>query len=232
MGARVLAIDDDAGMRRVLRANLRAHGYTVEVAASGEEALEVAPRLRPDVFLLDLMLPGISGLAVLGALRNWTDRPVIVLSARGEEAAKVQALDQGADDYLTKPFGTDELLARLRVALRHSARVAESADPIVRAGALVIDLARRQVTKVGRELRLTPTEYDLLGCLARHADRVVTHRTLLQEVWGAAYGQETQYLHVFISQLRRKIEDDPSQPRVLLTEPGAGYRLRLDDEEH
>jgi len=230
VGARVLVVDDDVGIRRVLRATLQAHGYTVDLAVSGEDGLTIAAAERPDVVLLDLTLPGMDGLEVLRELRSWNERPVIVLSARGDEVAKVQALDLGADDYLTKPFGADELLARLRVALRHAARVAVPADPVLRARDLAIDPARRQVTKGGREVRLTPTEYDLLLCLAHHVDRVVTHRTLLQEVWGAAYGEETQYLHVYIGQLRRKIEDNPTQPRLLVTEPGAGYRLRSEDE--
>jgi two-component system KDP operon response regulator KdpE len=227
--ARILAIDDEQGIRRVLQANLAARGYEVDLAVDGESGLELAARLRPDLVLLDLMLPGIDGLEVLRRLRSWTEVPVVVLSARGEDRAKVAALDGGADDYLTKPFSVEELLARVRVALRHGARLAaEQAQPLVQAGDVSIDLARRQVRRGEEEIHLTPTESELLITLARHADRVMTHGMLLREVWGRGYGQETQYLHVYIGNLRRKLGEDPAHPRIILTEPGTGYRLRTD----
>jgi two-component system KDP operon response regulator KdpE len=228
--ARILVVDDEVGIQRVVRANLVARGYEVEVAGDGETALESAARRPPDVVLLDLMLPGIDGLEVLRRLRDWTSVPVVVLSARGEDRIKVQALDAGADDYLTKPFSVDELLARVRVSLRHARHLStrDAADPVVYAGDLAIDLARQQVTRAGRPIHLTPTELALLLTLARHADRVVTHAALLNDVWGRGYSQETQYLHVHIGNLRRKIGDDPAQPRAIVTEPGTGYRLRTN----
>jgi two-component system KDP operon response regulator KdpE len=228
--ARVLVVDDEVGIQRVVRANLVARGYDVEVAGDGETALEVAA-LRPvDVVLLDLMLPGIDGVEVLQRLRNWTNVPVVVLSARGEDRIKVQALDAGADDYLTKPFSVEELLARVRVSLRHARHSAarETPDPIIHAGDLAIDLARQQVTRAGQQVHLTPTELSLLLTLARHADRVLTHAALLHEVWGRGYSQETQYLHVHVGNLRRKLGDDPAQPWAIVTEPGTGYRLRTN----
>ena len=228
--ARVLIVDDEIGIQRIVRANLVARGYEVEIAGTGEAALDFVTRRPPDVILLDLMLPGIDGLEVLRRLRSWTPIPVVVLSARGEDRIKVQALDAGADDYLTKPFSVEELLARVRVSLRHARRIATRSipDPIVRVGDLSIDLARQQVTRAGQEIRLTPTELALLLTLARHGDRVVTHSSLLQEVWGRGYSQETQYLHVHIGNLRRKLGDDPAQPWAIVTEPGTGYRLRTD----
>jgi two-component system KDP operon response regulator KdpE len=228
--ARILVVDDEVGIQRLVRANLAARGYEVELAGDGESALEIAARRTPDVILLDLMLPDIDGLEVLRRLRGWTNVPVIVLSARGEDRIKVHALDAGADDYLTKPFSVEELLARLRVSLRHARQLAarEAPDPIVYVGDLTIDLARQQVTRGSQEIHLTPTELSLLLTLARHADRVVTHAALLREVWGLGYSQETQYLHVFIGNLRRKLGDDPAQPRAIVTEPGTGYRLRTN----
>jgi two-component system KDP operon response regulator KdpE len=228
--SRVLVVDDEVGIQRVVRANLVARGYDVEVAGDGETALEVAA-LRPvDVVLLDLMLPGIDGVEVLRRLRNWTNVPVVVLSARGEDRIKVQALDAGADDYLTKPFSVEELLARVRVSLRHARHSVawEAPDPIVLAGDLTIDLARQQVTRSGQQVHLTPTELSLLLTLARHADRVLTHAALLHEVWGRGYSQETQYLHVHVGNLRRKLGDDPARPWAIVTEPGTGYRLRTN----
>ncbi len=228
--ARILVVDDEQGIRRVLRANLEARGYTVDQAQDGESALQIMERQPPDLVLLDLMLPDIDGLQVLCRLREWSEVPVIVLSARGEDRAKVEALDRGADDYLTKPFSVAELLARVRVALRHGARVAagHGPDPLVRAGSVTVDLARRAVSRDGRQIHLTPTELALLLCLARHADRVVTHAALLKEVWGVGYSQETQYLHVHIGNLRRKLGEDPAHPQVIVTEPGTGYRLKTE----
>ncbi|HEV2359419.1 MAG TPA: response regulator transcription factor [bacterium] len=226
-GARVLVVDDEAQILRLLRRTLEAHGYTIEAVDSGRSALDAAERRRPDAILLDLMLPDLDGLEVCRRLRERLDAPIVVLSARGEERAKVEALDLGADDYLTKPFGTAELLARLRVALRHAA--GNPRGPIVQAGDLTIDLDRRLVSLAGTPLHLTPKEYDALKHLAQHAGRVVTHRTLLAAVWGPEYGEELHYLHVVVNQLRRKIEPDTSQPRYILTEPGVGYRFHLPD---
>lgn len=225
---RILVVDDEIGIQRVVRANLAARGYAVDLAADGESGLERAALQPPNLILLDLMLPGIDGLEVLRRLRVWTQVPVIVLSARGEDRIKVQALDEGADDYLTKPFSVDELLARVRVSLRHGSHQAanQTPEPVVRGGAVAIDLARQSVTRAGMDVHLTPTELALLLCLARHADRVVTHAALLYEVWGRGYSQETQYIHVYIGNLRRKLEDNPTQPQLIVTEPGTGYRLR------
>lgn len=220
-GARVLVVDDEPQIRRALRRTLEAHGYDVRTVGTGEDAL-AALRWHPDVVLLDLMLPDIDGLDVSRRLRAQSAVPILVLSARGEEQMKVRALDEGADDYITKPFGTDELLARIRTALRHTG--GQSA-PVVEIGDLMVDLDRRSVTKDGRDVHLTPTEYEVLKFLLRHAGKVVTHRMLLQTVWGPEHVEETQYLHVFMRQLRRKLEVDPSRPRHILTEPGVGYRL-------
>jgi two-component system, OmpR family, KDP operon response regulator KdpE len=224
---RILVVDDEEGIRRFVRANLVARGYEVDLAKDGEAALDAASLHPPDLVLLDLMLPGLDGLEVLRRLREWSEVPVVVLSARGEEETKVRALDGGADDYLTKPFSMGELLARVRVSMRHGQRLAVGAvpSPILRAGDLTIDLGRQRVTRGTEELRLTPTELALLLCLAKHPDRVVTHGSLLRDVWGRGYGRETQYLHVYIGNLRRKLGDDPAKPRLIVTEPGTGYRL-------
>ena len=224
---RILVVDDEEGIRRFVRANLAARGYEVDLARDGEAALEAAALRPPDLVLLDLMLPGLDGLEVLRRLREWNEVPVVVLSARGEDEMKVRALDGGADDYLTKPFSMDELLARVRVSLRHGQRLAAGAapSPVVWAGELAIDLARQRVTRGAEDIHLTPTELALVLCLARHADRVVTHGSLLRDVWGRGYGQETQYLHVYIGNLRRKLGDDLARPRLIVTEPGTGYRL-------
>jgi two-component system KDP operon response regulator KdpE len=220
----VLVVDDEPAIRRALRANLAARGYDVMVAATGEEALLLARRQEPNLVLLDLMLPGISGLEVCKALREQWPVPILVLSARGEEQLKVQALDMGADDYLTKPFGMDELLARVRALLRRPA-----STPLVptclTVGRMNVDLEARRVLLDGRELSLTAREFDILAYLGRNAGRVVTHRQLLHEVWGPEYAGETQYLRVFINRLRGKVEDNPRQPRLIVTEPGVGYRL-------
>lgn len=222
-GARVLVVDDEPQIRRALTRTLEANGFDVRAVGTGEEAL-VAIKWRPEVILLDLMLPDLGGLDVARRIREQAATPILVLSARGEEAQKVSALDQGVDDYITKPFGTEELLARIRVALRHAA--GQPLAPVIDAGHLRIDLERRQVTREGIDVHLTPTEYEVLKYLARHAGKVITHRTLLQEVWGAEHVEETQYLHVVISQLRRKIEPQPDRPTHILTEPGVGYRFR------
>jgi two-component system, OmpR family, KDP operon response regulator KdpE len=225
-GARILVVDDEPAILRAVRTALTGNGYGVVTASSGEEALIAFQDRRPDVVLLDLMLPGIDGLAVCRALRARSSVPIIVLSARGEERDKVAALDGGADDYLTKPFGVEELLARIRVALRHAAGAAT--EPVVTLGGLTIDLGRRLVRRDGAEVHLTPTEYDVLKYLIQHADRVVTHRQLLSAVWGGEYAEQTPMLRVFIKQLRRKVEADPAVPRLIVTETGVGYRLRRD----
>lgn len=227
-GARILIVDDEIQIRRMLQTGLRGYGYAVESAADGQEALEKVASWRPDVILLDLGLPKLGGLEVCRSIRGWSTTPIIVLSVRDTERDKITALDLGADDYLTKPFGLGELLARIRVALRHSARASAASDPILTFDDLRLDLARRQVQLGGQELHLTPTEYDLLKLLATHAGKVLTHTMLLREVWGLAYERDTQTLRVFIGQLRRKLNDDPANPQFILTEPGIGYRFRLD----
>jgi len=225
MSARILVVDDEPPIARLLRTTLSAHGYEIAVAADGQAALDQAARWRPDVILLDLGLPVIDGLEVCRRIRDWSQVPIIVLSVRDAEQDKVAALDLGADDYLTKPFGADELLARIRVALRHTARGTLSDAPALRFGDLAIDLTRRLVTLAGREVHLTPTEYDLLKALATQAGRVLTHGMLLRAVWGSAYEHDAPTLRVFITQLRRKIEADPAHPVHILTEPGIGYRF-------
>jgi two-component system KDP operon response regulator KdpE len=228
-GARILVVDDEPEIGRALRVNLTAHGYDVTVVTSGEAALE---RLRvehpPDLMILDLGLPGISGLEVCRRVRETSALPIIVLSVKGEEHDKVAALDLGADDYIAKPFGMNELLARVRVALRHAARPSAGASAIFSAGDLAIDFDRRLVTLSGQEVKLTPTEYDLLKALATHPGKIMTRHMLLDQVWGAGYLAEPHYLHVYIGQLRRKIEPDPLHPRYILTVPGVGYRFNAD----
>jgi two-component system KDP operon response regulator KdpE len=221
---RVLIVDDERAIRRFLRASLSAHGYTVYEASDGHEALSAVIRDRPDLIILDLGLPDMDGIDVTRQLREWTRTPIIVLSVREEEAVKVAALDVGADDYLTKPFGTAELMARIRVAVRHATEPA--GEPIFEVGDLRMDLGRRQVTIAGDEIALTPTEYDLLRVLVQHAGKVLTHGQLLRRVWGTGYETEIHLLQVNISNLRRKIEPDPSRPSYILTEIGVGYRLR------
>jgi two-component system KDP operon response regulator KdpE len=228
IAARVLVVDDEPQILRALRAALTGHGYEVQTADNGDEALDTIAVRPPDVVILDLVMPGKSGFEVVQDVRTWSHVPIVVLSARGQERDKVTALDLGADDYLTKPFGMDELLARIRVALRH--RVGTSDDaPIVHAGNVTIDLAGRAVTRDGALIHLTPTEWRLLAELARNADRVLTHGMLLTRVWGPMFTEEPQYLRVFINQLRRKLEVDPAEPRVIATEPGVGYRLVAEE---
>jgi two-component system KDP operon response regulator KdpE len=219
---RVLVVDDEPQILRALGTTLRGAGYTVDTAATAASALATAAAQPPAAVILDLVLPDGSGTDVCRELRTWTDAPVIVLSAVGEEREKIAALDAGADDYVTKPFSVDELLARLRAVLR---RLAPEAGPVIRVGDLEIDVAERVVTRAGERVRLTPHEFDLLRVLAQSRGKLLTHRMLLREVWGPAYGDEAHYLHVYVSHLRSKIEHDPSNPRIVLTEPGAGYRL-------
>jgi two-component system KDP operon response regulator KdpE len=223
---RILVVDDEPAVRRTLRANLAARGYDVTVAETGGEALDAFARQRPHLLILDLMLPGISGLDVCDVVRSTSSVPILVLSAVGEEGTKVKALDLGADDYLTKPFGIDELLARVRALLRRVTGDADGATQgAVQVGHLVLNEDAREIRREDVLLSLTPREFDVLTYLMRHAGRVVTHRTLLKSVWGPEYGEETQYLRVFVNRLRHKIEKDPARPRYLLTEPGVGYRL-------
>jgi two-component system KDP operon response regulator KdpE len=224
-----MLIEDEPQIRRFLRPALASQGYRMLEAATGEDGVLQAAARQPDVVVLDLGLPDIDGLEVIRRLREWTAVPIIVLSARGQERDKIAALDAGADDYVAKPFAVGELLARLRVALRHAARGASGPDDAVfRQGDLRVDLARRRVFVGEREVRLTRTEYRLLATLVRHAGRVLTHRQLLQEVWGPSHVDQSHYLRVYMAQLRRKLEADPARPRYMLTEPGVGYRLVSD----
>jgi two-component system KDP operon response regulator KdpE len=228
-GARILVIDDEVQLRRLLQTGLSGYGYTVELAADGLEAIEKARSWRPDVIVLDLGLPKLDGIAVCESIRSWSMVPIIVLSVRDTEQDKIAALDLGADDYLTKPFSLAELLAHIRVALRHSAQGAASSDPVLIFEKLRIDLPNRQVFIDDAEIHLTPTEYDLLKLLATRAGKVLTHTLILRTVWGDAYTRDTQTLRVFIGQLRRKLGDDPTHPRFILTEPGVGYRFRQSE---
>jgi two-component system, OmpR family, KDP operon response regulator KdpE len=221
-GARILVVDDEPEIRSALETTLRGAGYDVEASASGEDALVKASLRPPEAVLLDLVLPGKSGVEVTRELREWSDAPVLILSVVGEEQEKVAALDAGADDYVTKPFGMDELLARLRATLR---RATEESEPLIAIGELEIDLDKRSVRRNGELIQLTPHEFGLLRLFATNEGKLLTHRTILREVWGAAYQSESHYLHVYVSQLRRKIEPDPTRPRYLLTETGAGYRF-------
>ena len=224
----VLLVEDEPQMRRFLRVALEGSGYRYLEAGTGQEGLALAVQHRPDVILLDLGLPDMDGLELMTRLRAWSQTPVIVISARGQETDKIGALDVGADDYLTKPFGTGELLARIRVALRH-ADPGAAEEPVFRLGRWEVDLSKRQVLVAGQEVHLTPLEYGLFTTLIRHAGRVVTQRQLLKEVWGGVAGAQPLYLRVYMAQLRHKLEEDPSRPRYLQTEPGVGYRLRLED---
>jgi len=229
LSIRVLIVDDEPQIRRFLRTSLSAHGYRIIEASGGQEAMTLLATERPELVLLDLGLPDMDGLEVIRRLREWSTVPIIVVSVRGREAEKIAALDGGADDYVTKPFGIGELLARMRTALRHRLQ-AEVDAPVFRSAGLSVDLVRRLVTVDGQEVKLTPKEYDLLRMLVIHAGKVITHPQLLREVWGPAAVHETHYLRVYIGQLRQKLEPDPAQPRYLLTEPGVGYRLRMEDE--
>lgn len=220
---RILAVDDEPQILRALATNLTARGYEIDLARTGEEALTLAARKHPDLVILDLGLPGIDGVDVIHGLRGWTRVPIIVLSVREREADKVAALDAGADDYVTKPFGMDELLARLRAALRRAAPADEAAT--VETPAFTVDLAAKRVLRDGSEVKLTPTEWHIVDVLTRNAGKLVTQRQLLQEVWGPQYERETNYLRVYLAQIRRKLEPDPARPRYFVTEPRMGYRF-------
>ncbi|MBZ4687871.1 MAG: two-component system, OmpR family, operon response regulator KdpE [Clostridia bacterium] len=226
-GARVLVIDDESQIRKMLKVALKAHGYEIEEASLGQEGLEKAAVFHPDLIILDLGLPDVDGFQVINRLREWSQVPVIILSVKEQEEDKIKALDAGADDYVTKPFSMGELLARVRVALRHAAKTED--EPVLTIGELTIDLAHRLVTVGGQPIKLTPTEYDILKNLALHAGRVLTHQQLLRSIWGKEYQEENHYLRVYIGQLRRKIEPDPTQPTYIITEPGVGYRLMAKD---
>ncbi len=224
-GARILVVEDDPGILRALKTNLTRHGFEVETAETGGQALDSFSCRPPDLILLDLGLPDVDGTVVIQEVRARASTPIVVLSVRGAEHDKVAALDLGADDYLTKPFGVEELLARVRVALRHAAGVASGTAPVFKTGDLEVDIERRRVRVGAEEVHLTPTEYDLLKTFVSQPDKVLTDRMLLRAVWGPEYGSEAHYLHVYVARLRRKIEKDPQRPRYLLTEPGVGYRL-------
>ena len=226
---RVLVVDDELAIRRFLRTSLQAYGYTIYEAASGEEALVEMVAKRPDLVILDIGLPGKNGIEITRELREWSQVPILILSVRDQEQEKIAALDAGADDYLTKPFGVGELMARMRVAMRHVNT--PSNEPIFVSGDLQIDLARRIVTVCEAEIALTPTEYDLLKILAQEAGKVLTHRQIIHALWGDAYEAETHLLRVNISNLRKKIEPDPSRPIYIVTEPGVGYRFKILDPE-
>ena len=226
--SRVLVVDDEPQIRRALAITLRARGYQVDLAANGADALQQAADGHPDVIVLDLGLPGMDGIQVIRGLRGWTQAPIIVLTVREQEADKVTALDTGADDYVTKPFGVNELLARLRAAVRRATPTHDEA-PVVQTAHFRVDLAAKRITTNHGEVRLTPTEWHLVDVLVRNRGKLITQRQLLQEVWGPAYGEETNYLRVFMAQVRRKLEPDPSKPRYFLTEPGMGYRFQAKD---
>ncbi len=224
---KVLVVDDEPQILRALRINLSVRGYEVITAATGAAALRAAAEKHPDVVVLDLGLPDMDGIDVLAGLRGWSTSPVIVLSARTDSADKVEALDAGADDYVTKPFGMDELLARLRAAVRRGATATEGIDPIVETSSFTVDLSAKKVVKHGGDVHLTPTEWGVLEMLVRNQGKLVGRRELLREVWGPSYATETHYLRVYLAQLRRKLEDDPSHPKHLITEAGMGYRFAL-----
>jgi two-component system KDP operon response regulator KdpE len=220
---KVLVIDDEVQIRNLLKVALSGYGYEVKEAANGEEGIKYALNFKPDIIILDLGLPDIDGIEIIKKIREWSSTPIIVLSVRERENDKIMALDSGADDYVTKPFGMEELLARIRTALRH--RTLVSPQISVELDDLKIDLASRKVTVEGKEVKLTPTEFEILKILALNTGKVVTHKQLLKEVWGPMYENEVHYLRIYIGQIRKKIEIDPSRPRHLITEPGVGYRL-------
>ncbi|MBW5446295.1 response regulator [Cohnella sp. CFH 77786] len=227
-GARILIVDDEPQIRKLLKVTLHAHRYEILEAGSGEEGVLQASTMHPDLILLDLGLPDIPGMDVLGRVREWSGVPIIVLTAKDREEDKIAALDGGADDYVTKPFGMGELVARIRVALRHVAK--SENEPVLQFGELMIDLAGRAVTLNGERVKLTPTEYDLLKVLSSNAGKVVTQRQLLQQVWGGHHHEsDSHYLRVYIGHLRKKLEEDPARPRFILTEPGIGYRFLAGD---
>jgi two-component system KDP operon response regulator KdpE len=228
-GVRVLVVDDEPPIRRFLKTSLTAQGHTVFEASNGQQAIDAMSAHRPDLLILDLGLPDVDGLEVVRRLREWTQLPIIILSVRDRESDKVSALDAGADDYLTKPFGIGELTARMRAALRHSFQPTDNL--VFKTGELVVDFTHRLVKLAGKEVQLTPTEYDLLRVLVTHAGKVLTHRHLLQEVWGSVYEEEAHLLRVHMSNLRAKLEAEPARPRYILTEPGVGYRLQIDEAD-
>lgn len=223
MGAKILVIDDEVEIRRLLKVGLTAHGYDFLEATNGRDGIYQAAVARPDIIILDMGLPDLEGLAVVSQIREWSQIPIIILSVREQDNVKVNALDLGADDYLTKPFSMSELMARIRVAMRHQGTLKD--EPVIQIADLWIDLSRRQVKVAGTEIHLTPTEYDLLKILISNAGKVVTHRHILTSIWGNNGQENAQYLRIYISQLRKKIERDPNQPKYILTEPGVGYRL-------
>jgi two-component system KDP operon response regulator KdpE len=222
---KILVVDDEPKIRMFIRANLEARGYEVHLGQDGVEAVERAALVSPDVIILDVNMPRIDGIEACRRIREWTNTPIIVLSVRGDEKDKVKALNEGADDYVTKPFGVEELLARIKVALRHSSVTAVTAAPVLVADDLEVDLSRHVVKRHGKVVKLTRTEYELLAFLVANSGKVITHKELLHNVWGPEYGEESEYVRVFINQLRRKIEDDPSNPKFILTEPRIGYRF-------
>jgi len=222
-GARILIIDDEPQIRKLLSVSLRAHGFVIEEAATGQEGINRTAIFKPDLLIVDLGLPDMDGKAIIHEIRQWSHAPVIVLTARDQEQEKIEALDAGADDYVTKPFSMGELMARMRVCLRRMA--AGENEPVLICGDLKVDLVQRRVTVEGQEIKLTPTEYEIVKLLAQHAGRVLTHKQLLKAVWGTAYDVDTHYIRVYIGQIRRKIEKNPAQPKYIITESGIGYRL-------
>jgi two-component system KDP operon response regulator KdpE len=224
----ILLIEDEPQMRRFLRVTLQSRGYELIEASSGEDGIAQSATRKPDVILLDLGLPDLDGLEVLGRMREWSQTPVIILSAREQEQDKIRALDAGADDYLTKPFSAGELLARIRVALRHQVMHEGQTEPVFVQDTLRVDLAKRRVFLKESEIHLTPIEYRLLAYLIKNAGKVITHRQLLKEVWGPAYANQAHYVRVYMGMLRHKLEEDPSRPRFFINEPGVGYRLRFE----
>ncbi len=226
-GPKVLIVDDEPQIRRFLRASLQSHDYDLVEAENGKEAVKACTVQKPDLMILDLGLPDMDGLDVIKSVREWSAVPIIVLSIRSDDADKIEALDRGANDYVTKPFSMGELLARMRAALRQGHGANGEAEPVLNAGDLSIDMSKRLVSRAGTPVKLSRKEYDLLKILASHPDKVITHQQLLKEVWGPGYVEETQYLRVYIGQLRQKLERDPAEPAHLITEPGVGYRLRV-----
>ena len=226
--AKVLVIEDEKQMRKLIRISLSSHGYDVVEAETGEEGVRQAAAYTPELVILDLGLPDLDGIEVVRRIREWTTTPIVIVSASGQEERKVQALDAGADDYVTKPFGAAELMARVRVALRHAARTEANTTVVAIGERVEVDLVKRVVRVAGAEVHLTPIEYKLLTALAKHAGMVMTHRQLLEQVWGPGHAHQMQYLRVYMTQLRHKLEENPARPRYLVTEPGVGYRLKVE----